>query len=264
MSSEKKNAWFFQWSTFSSDADFVSFDSFLFNEWIYPAALEDFSGKTVLDCGCGRGQHLKFLLPYIRNGMGIDYNTAAIAQEYIGSDKVKVIRGDLATVALDETFDIVYSIGVLHHTQDPTRSFNNIKRFVRPGGRMIVWVYAHEGNLLNRLFLEPLNRYIFSKLGRKPLLAISVVLTALLYVPVYTLYLLPLPFLPFYKYFANFRKLSFKRNFLNVFDKVNAPITHFIKEATVREWFNMNDFADIHVSHYAGVSWRASGTVRKK
>ena len=84
-------------------------------------------------------------------------------------------------------------------------------------------------------------------------------LTALLCIPVYTLYFLPLPFLPYYDYFRNFRRLPFQRNVLNIFDKLNAPQTAFIRRALVERWFSAG-FRDVHVSSYVGVSWRASGT----
>ena len=59
------------------------------------------------------------------------------------------------------------------------------------------------------------------------------------------------------------RKLGFKRNNLNVFDKLNAPQTIFIKRDTIKEWFNPNEFSDVHISPYKGVSWRAAGSLKK-
>ena len=84
-------------------------------------------------------------------------------------------------------------------------------------------------------------------------------LTILVYLPVYTVYRLPIRFAPYYEYFANWRKLSYRRNLLNVFDKLNAPQTHFIRRSTVESWF-ASDFDDVSITPYKGVSWRASGT----
>jgi len=157
---------------------------------------------------------------------------------------------------------MVYSIGVLQHTDDPAKSFMNLKRQLRKGGRLMIWVYSREGNAINYYILEPLNELVFKRLGRRLLLAISLVTTVLLYLPIYTLYLLPLRFLPFYEYFANFRKLTFEKNYQNVFDKLNAPQTHFITKAEVEAWFAPAEFENIHISPYLGVSWRASGTLK--
>jgi SAM-dependent methyltransferase len=47
----KQAEWHDQWSRFE-DAE-----RFLFDEWIAPRTIDDFAGKTVLECGCGGGQH---------------------------------------------------------------------------------------------------------------------------------------------------------------------------------------------------------------
>jgi len=63
----------------------------------------------------------------------------------------------------------------------------------------------------------------------------------------------------FYEYFDNWRKLSYERNVLNVFDKMNAPQTWFISEKQIRSWFDPKEFSEIHITPYKGVSWRGSG-----
>ena len=62
--------------------------------------------------------------------------------------------------------------------------------------------------------------------------------------------------------FENFRRLPFRRNVLNVFDKLNAPQTDFITRERVQGWFAGSQFEDVTITPYKGVSWRASGTVR--
>ena len=79
----------------------------------------------------------------------------------------------------------------------------------------------------------------------------------------WTIYRVPrLDFLPYYDYFANFQRLSFERNTLNVFDKLNAPQTQFIAKQRVCGWFCPEAFEEslISISLYAGVSYSASGT----
>ena len=97
-------------------------------------------------------------------------------------------------------------------------------------------------------------------MNRKNLLGLSKLITALLYIPVYTIYKLPLKFLPFYEYFDNFRKMSFERNTLNVFDKLNAPQVDFISKSRISKWFGNGEYYDVHINAYKGVSWSGSGT----
>jgi SAM-dependent methyltransferase len=165
-------------------------------------------------------------------------------------------------VDLGRQFDVVFSIGVLHHTDDPDRSVANLARHVKPGGRLIVWVYSDEGNFLVKNVVEPVRKRFLASMNRERLLGLSKAVTAALYPTVHSVYRLPVRFLPYYEYFDNFRKLSFERNTLNVFDKLNAPQVQFITRARVEGWFPGDRFQDVHVSAYKGVSWRASGTLR--
>jgi SAM-dependent methyltransferase len=252
--SANEAAWTWQWSHLEDTSET------LFREWIHPNRIEDFAGKEVLDAGCGGGHHLRLVAPIAKEVVGVDLSCAELAADRCRDlPNVSTRSGDVAVVDLGRRFDVVYCIGVLHHTDDPTRSFRNLVRHVKPGGRMIVWVYSHEGNFLNRTVVEPLKRALYGRWPRPALLALAHLLTLLLYVPIYTVYLLPLRRLPFYEYFRNFRRLSYRRNLLNVFDKLNAPQTHFIRRERVEAWF-ATGFRDVHVSPYVGVSWRASGT----
>ena len=250
--------WHRQWATFHDDS------LVLFTEWIKPNTLETFRGLDVVDCGCGGGQHVGFVAPYARHVLGIDLNTADLAREH-NADKTNVsfLGGDLATIKLDHPYDIAYCIGVIQHTTDPDKTFANIKTFVKLGGRIIIWCYAKEGNWLNWGVLEPLKRGFLLRLPHRVLVWLSSLLTALLYPVIYTIYFLPLPGLPYYDYFRAWRKLSFRRNQLNVFDKLNAPVTNFISRVQVEQWFNPAEFTDVHLDWYNRISWRASGVKRK-
>jgi hypothetical protein len=137
----------------------------------------------------------------------------------------------------------------------------------KPGGRVIIWTYSAEGNALVRFLVEPARRLFLRHLPRSWLVWLARVLTALMYPIVYTIYRLKaLRFLPYYEYFVNFRRLSYERNVLNVFDKLNAPQTKFTTLAKCHEWFSENRFEKdtIRVSRYAGVSYTLTGIKRRE
>jgi SAM-dependent methyltransferase len=261
MPQKKQSQWSSEWEDFAYKPDELAF---LFSEWIYPNRLEDFSGRRVLDAGCGRGHMARLAASFATEVVGLDLNTAEIARrENRNVSNVRLVEGDIAETTFPEPFDCVYCVGVIHHTDNPDRSFENLKNLTRPGGRLIIWAYSHEGNFLNRAVVEPIKTIFLGRWSHSNLRRLSFALTALLYPFVWTIYFLPLrPLLPFYDYFANFRRLSFNQNLLNVFDKLNAPQTHFIKKEQISRWFNERDFMDVHISQYKGVSWRGSGTRR--
>ncbi|MEO8445923.1 MAG: class I SAM-dependent methyltransferase [bacterium] len=250
----KQSEWSEQWTMLQDN------ELFLFKDWILPYTLEDFRDKAILECGCGGGQHTSFVAPYARSVTAVDLNTTEIAKQKNHEFKnIDFVEADIAKMDLQKKFDIVFSIGVIHHTDDPDATVENLKKHVKPGGKLIVWVYSEEGNGLVKHGVEPMRKMFLKNMSRKNLLGLSKITTALVCVPVYSVYLLPLKFLPFYEYFQNFRKMTFYRNTLNVFDKLNAPQVDFISRERIGRWFSKNEFSVVNILPYKGVSWSGSG-----
>jgi SAM-dependent methyltransferase len=252
--------WREQWTLFQDS------ERFLFEEWIAPVTLDDLRGKTVLEAGCGGGQHTSFMAPYAKSVTAVDLNTADIArQRNKGFANVRFLEADIASVDLHEQFDVVVCIGVIHHTDDPDRTFDNLYRNLRSGGRMVIWTYSAEGNAAVRYGVEPVRKAVLRHLSRPALVWVSRAVTASLYPVVYTVYRLPfLSYLPYYEYFSNFRRLTFARNVLNVFDKLNAPQTRFTTRQKCQQWFSPDRFdpGSISIRPYKGVSYSLSGVKR--
>jgi 2-polyprenyl-3-methyl-5-hydroxy-6-metoxy-1,4-benzoquinol methylase len=253
--------WREQWELFEDN------EQFLFEEWIQPATIEEMRGKDVLEAGCGGGQHTALMAKIARSVTAVDLNTADIARRRNrASTNVNFLEGDIATLDLGRVFDIVVCIGVIHHTDDPDRTFANLYRHLRPGGLLIIWTYSSEGNELVRWVVEPVRRAVLRHLPRPTLVRLSQAITALLYVPVCSAYRLRvMAFLPYFEYFQNFRRLSFGRNVLNVFDKLNAPQTRFTTRAKCDQWFSPERFesGSVSVRPYKGVSYSLNGVKKK-
>ena len=56
---------------------------------------------------------------------------------------VHLLQADIMDLPfLPESFDLIYSIGVLHHTPDTRKAFLRLAPLLRPGGTIAVWVYT--------------------------------------------------------------------------------------------------------------------------
>jgi SAM-dependent methyltransferase len=250
--------WLYQWSRLRDR------DTTMLWEWIAPFRAADFAGRDVLECGCGGGHHTAIIARHAKWVTAIDRSTTEIARERCaGLDNVRFLAADLMTLELGRQFDVVVCIGVIHHTDDPDRVFENLALHVKPGGALLIWTYSAEGNAPVRYLVEPLRRAILAHLPRRLVLALSWLVTAALYPIVHTIYRVPfLSFLPYYEYFRTFRRLSFDRNWLNVFDKLNAPQTRFTTRATCERWFDADRFETVSIRRNDGVGWSLMGIRR--
>jgi SAM-dependent methyltransferase len=106
----------------------------------------DFAGARLLEVGCGMGTDL---LQFARGGAkvtGVDLTPRSIE---ISRQHLAVYgeRGDFAITDgenlpfADESFDVVYSNGVLHHTPDTAGAVREVHRVVRTGGQVRVMLY---------------------------------------------------------------------------------------------------------------------------
>lgn len=109
---------------------------------------EDVAGRLVLDVGCGMGRFVDVISRWGGNVVGIDLSLAVeAAYANVGArDNVRILQANLFHLPFRPgSFDLVYSIGVLHHTPDCEKAFRQLVPFVRPGGRLCIWVYGNMG-----------------------------------------------------------------------------------------------------------------------
>jgi SAM-dependent methyltransferase len=103
--------------------------------------------KTVLECGCGTGQLSHFLQLNNNHILGIDMSLGSLrlAVEHKlrnGLNRSGFAQMNIFDMAIkDNSFDVVISHGVLHHTFDAKRAFAQICRKVKPGGIVMVGLY---------------------------------------------------------------------------------------------------------------------------
>jgi SAM-dependent methyltransferase len=105
---------------------------------------EDFADKLVLDVGCGMGRYAEVITRWGAHVVGIDLSRAVEAAARNLSDRdATIIQADVFKLPFaPESFDMIYSLGVLHHTPDCEKAFKRLPGLLKPGGRIAIWLYS--------------------------------------------------------------------------------------------------------------------------
>lgn len=105
-------------------------------------------GKNILDAGCGAGFSALLLFGDALNDvhyLGVDISGAVdIAKKRFAEADVKgeFLQTSLTDLPFTEPlFDVIFSEGVLHHTDSTEASFRYLVHFLRPNGRILFYVY---------------------------------------------------------------------------------------------------------------------------
>lgn len=108
----------------------------------------DLRGKLVLDVGCGMGRFAEVATRWGARVVGVDLSVAAeMAAQNLADRDFVALQADLFALPFaPESFDCIYSVGVLHHTPDCERAFKTLPQLLKPGGTIAVWLYSGYNN----------------------------------------------------------------------------------------------------------------------
>jgi len=179
-----------------------------------------------------------------------------------GFQSFKITQADLVDFESDG-FDLVYSIGVLHHLKEPFAGFKSVLKNTKPGGRFHCWVYAKEGNGIVINLVDPI-RKMASKL---PWWVTKYMVATPLAIPFY-LYAKAISKsktfkkLPLYEYacWISSREFGFFRHV--AFDQLVTPQTTYISKETIERWLNGSEEIAENSTYLIfrnGNSWKFGG-----
>lgn len=216
-------------------------------------------GKQGLELGCGCGWDLQIMA--IRNPsvmiIGMDMSDGVYTAKEVTGDlkNAEVIKGSASAIPFgNESFDFVYSFGVLHHMPQPYKGLAEICRVLKKDSPVFLYLYEdHAENPVKHAFI-----IIVSKIRK-----ITVTLPPrLLYVAAYIFS--PSVFLFFTipaRIFGNFKRtrflyekmpFNFGTGFFSLagdlYDRFSAPIEHRYSRQEAYNFLGQNCFVNIRIS----------------
>ncbi len=139
-----------------------------FRNWTNPLTPEDWKGKRVLDAGCGMGRNSYWSMKWGASAVtAFDFDERSVARTKEALKEfptATVLLKSIYDIGWKDEFDIAFSIGVIHHLEDPQLALKNMVTALRPGGTLLIWVYGYEGNEWIVKYVNPVRIHITSKL----------------------------------------------------------------------------------------------------
>jgi SAM-dependent methyltransferase len=96
-------------------------------------------GLTVLDVACGAGFGLQMLREAGACPIGVDYAAGALGEVHRTQPAARVLRGDATRLPLKTaSIDMVVSFETIEHVPDASALVSEIRRVLKPGGRLVL------------------------------------------------------------------------------------------------------------------------------
>jgi SAM-dependent methyltransferase len=220
----------------------------------------DIKGKRCAEIGAGTGR-----IPLMLVAAGAGHVTAVepseayhvlVANTAAHRDRIECLHlsGEKIPAA---GFDLVLSIGVIHHIPEPKPVLDAAYRALREGGRILIWVYGREGNGLYLSVVQPIRA-----VTRRLPIRVNELLAATLYYALlpYALAAARLRFLPLSGYLSRvFMNFGVAERKLVILDQLNPEWARYYRREEAERLLADSGFADVRSHHRHGYSWTLTG-----
>ena len=204
---------------------------------------KDLSGKKLLDVGCGSGRFTKqAALCNAEIVIATDHGSSVDIAFKLTKDlpNTCIVQADLYHMPLHNFADLTFSIGVLHHLPKPQAGFNQLPATVKPGGKLLIWVYNRRHNFRAVYIFETVRKItrhipkaLLFRLGYLPAAGVHTINYLTHYLNWIRAKSLAKK-IPF-SYYANF-PFSMKVN--DAFDVLATPKSNYYYVEEIERWFH--------------------------
>lgn len=217
------------------------------------------SSSLVADIGAGSGRFALINAPKCNKIVAFEpSNAATLCQEKLKQfPNATVISSTIDEIPIHfhSNFDLVYCLGVLHHTASIRSSLEKISKLVKPGGYILLYVYYNFDNksLVFRAiwFVSNLIRLFVSRLPSKIKYIIADAFAVLIYLPLakisasleafgFDVSSIPL---------STYRKYSFQTMRTDSLDRFGTRIEHRISKMQLHNELSRIGFTNIRFSN---------------
>jgi len=144
----------------------------------------------VLDVGCGTGRWSYYLSPKVKFIEAIDPSEAVFAAARLTSTKsnIRVTKAGVENIPFeDNSFEFIFSLGVLHHLPDTEGALKKIFQKIKPNGYFLVYLYYNldnRGNMYKAIFkLSNSIRRIISRMPKMIKQILAEIISFTVYLP---------------------------------------------------------------------------------
>lgn len=226
--------------------------------------------SIILDVGCGTGRWSLYWVDKVKFIEAIDPSLAVLTAANLTQNvpNIRISKASVDNIPFDnETFDLVMSIGVLHHIPDTAKALKEITKKCKIGGHVYIYIYYaldNRGVLYRSLFTIANGiRYIISKLPhffKKLLCDFIAIFIYLFFVTISSLLKMVLPKSDIWKkvplsYYVN-KSFNIIRN--DALDRFGTPLEHRFSKDEIVDMMQQVGLDDIIVSPNAPY-WHAVG-----
>lgn len=250
-----------QWSHYGSNEGFYASTELLQDMFGPLVDTAELRGTTVADIGSGTGRIVRMLLDAgadhviaVEPSAGVDRLRENLKD---AGDRVEILHAPGDAVPGGRDLDFVISIGVIQFIRDPIPTLEAARDALRPGGRLVIWVYAVEGNALYVGVVKAL-RAVTTRLPHFALAALCSFLTVLVDLYIAACRFLPLPMRDYMR--NTLARVSRDKRKLTIYDQLNPTYAKYYRRDELQALLERAGFEDVRLHHRRGYSWSAAGT----